>query len=121
MQDNQGRAYLLDLDGQIFIEPTGHWWKINAHKVTPDVRRPHGLSYSLTLHDNSGARIIGYDNAHPVKPTRQRRYAARKTTWDHKHLHKQVIDYAFENPSQLLADFLQDVNRVVNEALNDEK
>ena len=28
--------------------------------------RPHGLYYSLTLHDPEGQRLIGFDNAHSV-------------------------------------------------------
>jgi hypothetical protein len=32
--------------------------------VTPE--RPHGLKYSLTLHAEDGARLLGFDNAHRI-------------------------------------------------------
>jgi len=32
---------------------------------------PHGIRYSLTLHDKYGARVLGYDNAHAVKPPKK--------------------------------------------------
>jgi hypothetical protein len=45
---------------------------------------PHGIRYSLTLHDRNNTRVIGYDNAHAVKPSRKK-FGAVKTTWDHAH------------------------------------
>jgi len=33
-------------------------------------RGPHGLKYSLTLHGPDGSRLIGFDNAHPVRESR---------------------------------------------------
>ena len=62
---------LLDLHGQtLFVDETGHWVKFIVQRtvVTPD--RPHGLSYSLTLHAPDGTRLVGVDNAHPVKDGR---------------------------------------------------
>jgi hypothetical protein len=63
--DNQGAVgdpidhsldTLLEFDGQVFvIDPKGeHWVKFQVRRfeVTPD--RPHGLKYSLTLHDAKG-------------------------------------------------------------------
>ncbi len=29
---------------------------------------PHGIRYALTLHDRYGTRLLGFDNAHAVKP-----------------------------------------------------
>jgi len=29
-------------------------------------RRPHGLQYAFTLHDENDDRILGYDNSHFV-------------------------------------------------------
>lgn len=31
------------------------------------MERPHGLSYSLVLRAPDGERLVGYDNAHPVR------------------------------------------------------
>jgi hypothetical protein len=35
----------------------------------PPVRpeKPHGPDYSLTLHDGDGERLLGFDNAHPIR------------------------------------------------------
>ena len=59
---------LLELDGQILVVDSAgkHWVKFIVKKVEPSSERPHGLSYSLTLHDESGARLVGFDNAHPL-------------------------------------------------------
>ncbi len=63
---------LLDLDGQIFVvDPVArHWVKFVVRRVPVSAGKPHGLDYSLTLHDASGKRLVGYDNAHPVSSGR---------------------------------------------------
>jgi hypothetical protein len=63
-----GLDTLLDLDGQVFVvDPAGkHSAKVSVHRVEPTSERPHGLDYSLTLHSESGERLVGFDNAHPV-------------------------------------------------------
>ena len=60
---------LLDLDGEMFvIDPVGkHWVKFEVKQVAPTPERPHGLKYSLTLHNDAGERLVGFDNAHAVK------------------------------------------------------
>ena len=50
-----GLDTLLDLHGQtLFVDEAGHWVKfvVVRTEVTPE--RPHGLSYSLTLHAPDG-------------------------------------------------------------------
>jgi len=42
---------LLSLDGEIFPMDNGYWVKIDARRVAPNARIPHGIRYSLTLHD----------------------------------------------------------------------
>jgi hypothetical protein len=51
---------LLDLDGQVLVvDPDGkHWVKFSVKRVDPTRDRPHGLSYSLTLHTESGERLV---------------------------------------------------------------
>ena len=56
-------AYLLDFDGAIYLFDEGYWVKIEVKRTTPTPQRPHGLSYSLTLHDPRGVRLLGFDNA----------------------------------------------------------
>ena len=46
-----GLDTLLELHGQtLFVDEAGHWVKFVAIRVGVTPERPHGLSYSLTLH-----------------------------------------------------------------------
>ena len=47
---------LLYLDGFIAEVGGGFWVKIAVQRVPPDAGRPHGISYTLTLHDPAGLR-----------------------------------------------------------------
>lgn len=111
MQD-QGLDNLLDLDGEIFRMSNGYSVCIRAREVTPGLGRPHGVKYSLTLLDQSGNRMLGYDNAHPIIPTK-RRFACNRTELDHIHNSDTVEEYEYENAGQLLEDFWSDVDRVL--------
>jgi hypothetical protein len=84
-------------------------------KVKPTPRIPHGISYSLTLHDRNNTRVFGYDNAHSVKRNfkARKKYTARKICWDHKHHQNTVTEYIFESASQLINDFWKNVDGVV--------
>ena len=62
-----GLDTLLDLHGQtLFVDEKGHWVKFIVVRTEVTPQRPHGLSYSLTLHGSDGTRLVGFDNAHPV-------------------------------------------------------
>jgi hypothetical protein len=54
---------LLDLDGFLAEVGGGFWIKIISQRVPPGANRPHGVGYSLTLHDPSARRAFGIDNA----------------------------------------------------------
>ena len=71
---------LLDLDGEIFPMDNGCWTKFEVSRVRPTKQIPHGIRYSLTLHDRNNTRVLGFDNAHTFKP-KKNRYMARKITW----------------------------------------
>ena len=77
---------------------------------------PHGIRYSLTLHDRHGRRILGYDNAHATKPAKKG-FAGRRLEYDHRHRHAKDkgVPYTFESAYQLLADFFCEVDRVLKE------
>ena len=107
-----GLDVLLELDGEIFPMDNGYWTKFEARKVCMTDQIPHGIKYSLTLHNRQNQRILGFDNAHGVK-LKKHRYAAKKITWDHKHLKKQVQDYEFESAGQLMEDFWQEVDKIL--------
>jgi len=58
-------------------------------------------------------RVIGYDNAHGIKPKRKY-FGAKRVIWDHKHNRNIVEKYEFESADQLLEDFWKDVNDIVD-------
>ena len=95
---------LLMLDGEIFPMDNGYWVKFEAKKVTISIEIPHGIKYSLTLHDKRNQRVIGYDNAHSFKP-RKGKYGAKKETWDHLHKKMETFPYEFGSALQLIEDF----------------
>ena len=74
---------------------------------------PHGVRYSLILHNPRGLRILGYDNAHAVK--KRSGFSGRKLAYDHKHRNAKDsgIHYEFRDAHQLLSDFFADVDRVL--------
>ena len=71
-KDDSGLDALLALDGVVLVvDPAGgHWVKMVAKTIAPEPQRPHGISYSLTLHAANGERLVGYDNAHAVSAGR---------------------------------------------------
>jgi hypothetical protein len=58
---------LLFLDGESFVVEDGFWVKFEVRRVAASAKRPHGLDYSLTLHNKANERLLGFDNAHPVR------------------------------------------------------
>jgi hypothetical protein len=73
---------LLDLDGSVLEQEAGFWIKIEARKVDPTEHMPHGIRYSLTLHNRYGTRVLGDDNAHAVKPPGKFKFAGRRLPYD---------------------------------------
>jgi len=90
----------------------GYWTKFEVKKVNSNDNIPHGIKYSLTLHDRNNKRIIGYDNAHGIKPDKTK-FKARKTEWDHKHERNKIKTYEFKSAAELLEDFWNDVNKII--------
>jgi len=116
-QNDSGIATLIDLRDQIIDQGDGYWVKIEAWQVAVSKEFPHGIRYSLTLHEPYGERILGYDNAHALKPTNKFKYAGTRLPYDHKHRHASDsgVAYEFQNAHQLLADFFSEVDRVLKE------
>jgi len=117
MHKDHGIDTLIELHDQIIEQKGGYWIKIEAWEVAATKGIPHGIRYSLTLHEPYGNRILGYDNAHAIKPPKKFKYAGRKLTYDHKHRHisDKGVPYEFQNAAQLLADFFAEVDRVLKE------
>jgi hypothetical protein len=103
---------LVDLDGFVAEVGGGFWVKIVARKVPPDADRPHGVSYSLTLHDPGGQRVFGIDNAHSVRLTRGP--AGRSTALgDHLHRGRSVRAYVYRSADTLMGDFWREVAAIL--------
>jgi hypothetical protein len=67
---DHGLEFLLGFDGRIHHLEKGYWLKFEIARVTATTNRPHGLSYSFTLHAPDGTRLVGFDNAHDVPARR---------------------------------------------------
>ena len=118
MAETSGLQSLLDLAGSIIDQGDGYWVKIEAWSVAPDKNVPHGIRYALTLHEPYGKRILGFDNAHSVKPPKKFKFSGQKLTYDHRHRHvtDKGVPYAFVDAYQLLSDFFVEVDRVLAQA-----
>ena len=101
--------YLLSLDDS-FIDMEDDWEvHVRAHQIPSTRQRPHGLRYSLTLHNTLGERVLGYDNAHFARDGK------RQGTFDHIHRGSRVRHYQYVDAEALLADFLKDVDQHIEE------
>lgn len=114
-QSPSGLQNLLDLNDTVLDQGDGYWVKIAAWSVAPTVHVPHGIRYSLTLHEPFGKRIVGYDNAHAVHPAGKFRNAGQRLPYDHRHRHAADVGvpYSFVDAHQLLSDFFAEADRVL--------
>ncbi len=116
MRRDFGLETLLDLDGQIIDQGQGYWIKIDARLVAPSPERPHGIRYSLSLHEPGGTRILGYDNAHQVRLSGKFKFAGVRSTFDHVHPSGRcgaAVHYEFQSAEQLLSDFFVDADQLL--------
>lgn len=106
---------LLLLDGVSFvIDPDRKFWVkfvVTQGDVSPE--RPHGLIYSLSLHDGSGQRLLGFDNAHRVRETRGPGSQTR-IEFDHKHTGERIQFYFYADAGTLIVDFWSEVDAVLH-------
>jgi hypothetical protein len=114
--DDRTLAYLLDLDGEEIVYDGGYVARFRIRQIAATSERPHGISYSLTFHAPDGQRLMGYDNAHD-SPRRGGRYAKRQLAFDHWHRDEadQGRPYQFETAEQLIADFFDEIDRILRE------
>ena len=115
MHEEPGLTTLLDLQGQILDQGDGYWIKIEAWQVAVTEQIPHGIRYSLTLHEPYGTRILGYDNAHGLRSSKPNGYTGSRHRYDHRHRHAKDrgVPYEFTSAYQLLADFFEEVDQVL--------
>jgi hypothetical protein len=112
MDDDIG--FLLDVDGESFAAGARGDYVVRfvVKRVPPSRERPHGLRYSFTLHDATGSRLVGFDNAH-APPARKGQ--GKRVTVDHRHRMETIRPYVFRDPASLLADFWAEVDSVLKE------
>jgi Family of unknown function (DUF6516) len=107
---------LLLLDGETFFADAAgkHWVKFVVRQVAETLERPHGLTYSLTLHDESGVRLLCFDNAHA---SREGSGPGNRTRIEHDHCHsgETVRFYVYQDAATLLADFWEQVESILGE------
>ncbi len=108
--------FLLAFDGRIHHLEQDYWIKFEIKRVKTTKRRPHGLTYSFTLHAPDGTRLIGFDNAHAV-PAIGSRFKQRSEASDHWHRTESDPGkpYAFSDADTLLQDFFREVRRMLSE------
>jgi hypothetical protein len=101
---------LLDLDGQVLVvDPKcGYWVHFVVTRVPVSEAKPHGIDYSRTLHGRKGERLVGFDNAHPVR-------GQRGGSHDHRHRLRTIKPYEYRDAATLLADFWSAVDAVLRE------
>ncbi len=73
-----GLETLLLLDGEVFPMDNGFWVKFKVYPTPKNKHIPHGIKYSLTLHDKYNRRIVGYDNAHGIKPPKKKKFSGNR-------------------------------------------
>ena len=109
-------AWFLELNGTIHFvdERCKYRVKIEAKRTEVTPERPHGLSYSLTLHDADNERILGFDNAHPVR-SRKGPGGKQHRFHDHRHCYDRTRVYHFVDTATLITDFYDAVDRILDE------
>lgn len=116
LQKDSGLDNLLLLHGESFaVDEAGKLWvKFDARSTAVSAQRPHGIKYSLTVHNEHGERILGFDNAHPIKegtgPGAQTRIE-----YDHQHKGERIRFYRYKDATTLLEDFWHAVESILQE------
>jgi len=88
--------------------------RFEVKPVPATVEKPHGLDYSLTLHDARGRRLLGFDNAHSIREG-SGPGARTRIQQDHRHKGQRVRFYDYKDAATLLADFWTEVDRILEE------
>ena len=114
MQKTTGIEYLLDYDGEEYTGEDRLTMRFEIKRCPVSPERPWGIRYSLTLHDEYGTRILGFDNAHAVKAKGKRRLTGNKFAYDH--VHRSASDkgtsFAVESAEELLREFFVAVEKL---------
>ena len=116
LEHDHGLDDLIELDGVVLVvDPLGNYWvKFVVTSIAASDKRPHGISYSLTIHAADGEWIVGFDNAHAVNigsgPSRR-----MSSTHDHWRRYGTTKPYKYQGALKLLQDFWNEVDAVLKE------
>lgn len=102
--------WLIDL-AKVWQMPCEWQATIRAERCDETNGRPFGLSYGLILQDQSGERLLGFDNSHGFDG------ASDDDPFDHEHRFGLVgrrYQYHFESPERLVNDFFDRVQSACN-------
>ncbi len=103
---------LLALDGVMYAIHGPLWVKFEVKQVPVTPEKPHGLDYSLTLHDGAGHRILGFDNAHSVHVGKGPG-AKTRIEYDHQHKGERIRFYEYQDAVTLVVDFWTEVDKIL--------
>jgi hypothetical protein len=98
-------SFAADAEGKYIV-------RFVVREVAESLERPHGLQYSLTLHDERGTRLVGFDNAHTAPARKGRR---KRAAHDHRHRMTTSKPYEYRDAATLLEDFWSEVDAVLKE------
>src|SRR5262245_6999506 len=110
-----GNEYFLSLNRQWIGYEKGFWVTFRVRVVEVSPERPHGFEYSLSLHDASDDRVLGFNNAHAVDvASGPARKSKRPVAFDHINRRgRRPVPYLFTTPYKLLADFFAEVDKIL--------
>lgn len=94
---------LMAYDRRRYWLENGWSVQFRVRQVTVSEGRPDGLKYAFTLHDETGERLLGFDNAHGV---------GREQRFDHRHRFRrtaELVAYTFTGADALIGDFFDAV------------
>jgi hypothetical protein len=111
-----GLEFLLAFDGRVHHLRGGYRINFEIRRVEASKERPHGLSYSFTLHAPDGARLVGFDNAHrvPAIGSRFKRSPEARDHW-HRAQDDPGRPYVFKDAATLIDDFFDEAERVLRQ------
>ena len=107
--------FLLDFNGREHVFEGGYYVKFEIRQVAPSEQMPHGIRYSFTMHEPSGWRILGYDNAHAIKAGKpwDHRHGVRRIGRGKKRVSVRLVQ--FVDAETLLDNFYTDVEALLDE------
>lgn len=104
------------MDGASYEAAAGYVVEFKTRRTDKTPERPKGISYALVFRPKDGDPYVRFDNAHAVD---HRGGQFVKESKAHDHWHRSERDrgrpYKFTTAMQLLADFWDEVRRVMKE------